>query len=117
MLLFGAADATSDLKVRTQNSLGSITGETPFIKTNLTVFQDGLQILKDIILNFPKSSLIAYLNLNSLRNKTNDLRIVRQDIPSRLLLLKQTKTRSSFPTAQFPIPGYEIRARRDRRVA
>ena len=32
MLLFAAADATSDLKVCTQNSLGSITAEIPFIK-------------------------------------------------------------------------------------
>ena len=43
--------------------------------------QDNLQILKDAILNSPENPTIACLNLNSLRNKINDLRILVQDIP------------------------------------
>ena len=63
------------------------------------VLQDHLQILKDGMLNYPKTAIIAYLNLNSLSNKITDLRILLQA--------------SSFPTAQFHIPQYEIRAPRD----
>ena len=42
--------------------------------------QDDLQILKDAILSSPKNPAIAHLNLDSLKNKKNDLRII-QDIP------------------------------------
>ena len=78
------------------------------------VLQDDLQILKDAILNSPKNIIFAYLNLNSLHNDFNDLRILLQDIPLRYIVLSKTKLGSSFPAAQFHIPGYEIRARRDR---
>ena len=57
---------------------------------------------------------IAYLNLNSQRNKTNDLRNFIQDIPLAYFVLSETKLDSSFPTSQFHIPGYQIRAMRDR---
>ena len=78
------------------------------------VLQDDLQILKDAILNSPKNIIFAYLNLNSLHNDFNDLRILLQDISLRYIVLSKTKLGSSFPAAQFHIPGYEIRARRDR---
>ena len=73
--------------------------------------QDDLQILKDTILSSPKTPVIAHLNLNRLKNKINGLRILIQDIRS---YLSETKLDKSFPTRQFHIPGYEIRARKDR---
>ena len=45
------------------------------------VLQDDLQILIDAILSSPKNAVIAHLDLNSLKNKVNDLRILMQDIP------------------------------------
>ena len=37
-----------------------------------------------------------------------------QDIPLDYFVSSETKLDKSFPTAQFHIPGYEIRARKDR---
>ena len=78
------------------------------------VLQDDLQILKDAILSSPKNPVIAHLNLNSLKNKINDLRILIQDIPLNYFILSETKLDKGFATAQFHIPGYEISARKDR---
>ena len=59
------------------------------------------------ILNFPK-------NLNSLRNKINDLRILIQDITLDYFVSSETKLDTGLTTAQFHNLGYEKRARRDR---
>ena len=59
------------------------------------VLQDDLQIMKDAILSSPKNPVIAHLNLNSLRNKINDLRILIQDIPLNYFILRN-KTRQRF---------------------
>ena len=73
-----------------------------------------LQILKDALLTSPKNPVIAQLNLNSLKSKINDLRILIQDIPLDYFVLIETKLDKIFPTAQFHITGYEIRAKKDR---
>ena len=78
------------------------------------VLQDDLQILKDAILSSPKHPVIAHLNFNSLKNKINDLRILIQNIALDYFVLSETKLDKSFPTPQFRIPVYEIRARKDR---
>ena len=77
--------------------------------------QDDLQILKDAILSSSKSPVIAYLNLNSLKNQINDPRVLMQDISLDYFVLSETKLDKSFPTSQFHILGYEIRARKDRK--
>ena len=59
------------------------------------IFQEDVKIVKDAILNSPKNAVIAYLNL------------------LKLFHFKPNKTRQQFQTAQFHIPGYEIKARRD----
>ena len=58
--------------------------------------------------------MIGYLNINSLRNKLVDLREIILEISLDYLVLSETKIDQSFPTAQFYIKGYEVRARRDR---
>ena len=56
--------------------------------------------------------LIAQLNVNSLRNKFTSLStMIKNNVD--ILLISETKTESSFPTAQFHIDGYSI-CRRDR---
>lgn len=60
------------------------------------IFQEDVKILQDAILNSPKSAIIAYLNLH------------------KLFRFKPNKTKQQLPTAQFHIPAYEIKARRDR---
>ena len=55
-----------------------------------------------------------YLNINSLRNKIVGLREIILELSLDYLVLSETKIDQSFPTAQFYIKGYEVRARRDR---
>ena len=65
------------------------------------VLQDNLQILKDTILNYPKNLIIAYLNLNSIRNKINDLRILIQYIPLDYFVLSKIKLDKSSQQHSF----------------
>ena len=64
-------------------------------------------------MNYPKNPLIAYLNINSLRNKIIDLGDIMSYLSPDYLVLSETKLDDSFPSAQFSIPDYEIRARSD----
>ena len=73
-----------------------------------------LQILHDFRLKYPRNLLIAYLNINSLRNKIIDLREIISYLQLDYFVLSETKINDSFPSAQFDMSGYEIRARRDR---
>ena len=65
-------------------------------------------------MNYPKNPLIAYLNINSLRNKIIDIGDIMSYLSPHYLVLSNTKLDDSFPSAQFVIPGYEIRDSRDR---
>ena len=58
--------------------------------------------------------MIGYLNINSLRNKIVDLREIILELSLDYLVLSETKIGESFPTAQFYIKGYEVRARRNK---
>ena len=65
-------------------------------------------------MNYPKNPLIAYLNINSLRNKIIDVGDIMSYLSPDYLVLSETKLDDSFPSAQFSIPDYEIRTRPDR---
>ena len=73
-----------------------------------------LQILRKLRLKYPRSPLIGYLNINSLRNKIIDVREMIGRLQLDYFLISETKLDSSFPSAQFHIGHYEIRNRRDR---
>ena len=73
-----------------------------------------LQILISDRLKYLKNPLLGYLNINSLRNKITDLRIILKEISLDYFVVSETKLDETFPTAQFNINDYEIRARRDR---
>ena len=64
-------------------------------------------MLQNDRLKFLHNPLIAYLNINSLRNKVTDLGEILKDLPLDYL-------DESFPNSQFKINRYELRARRDR---
>ena len=76
--------------------------------------ETGLQQLQEDRLKHRKNPLIGYLNINSLRNKITDLRVIMKTLSLDYLILSETKIDESFPTSQFNVEGYEIRARRDR---
>ena len=70
--------------------------------------------MHDFRLKYPRNSLIAYLNINSLRNKIIDHREIISYLQLDYYVLSETKINNSFPSAQFDMSGYEIRAKRYR---
>ena len=83
------------------------------MKKNLSE-ETGLQQLQEDRLKHRKNPLIGYLNINSLRSKITDLRIIMKTLSLDYLILSETKIDESFPTSQFNVEAYEIRARHDR---
>ena len=70
-------------------------------------------ILRDIKLKNVKRIIIGQLNINSIRNKFEQLKtIVDHNID--ILVITETKIDNSFPTNQFTIEGYGIPFRLDR---
>ena len=62
--------------------------------------------LTSIRLKCPKNIILSYLNINSIRNKFNDLSYLLKDKVD-LLTIAETKIDESFPTGQFIMPGYK----------
>ena len=56
---------------------------------------------------------MAYLNINSLRNKVINIGETLKDLPLDYLVISETKLDENFPNAPFKLNGYEVRARRD----
>ena len=73
-----------------------------------------IQVLHHDRLKHNKNLIIGYLNINSLRNKLKDLRVILKYLSLDYFVLNTTKLDESFPKTQFTLDGYEIRARRDR---
>ena len=73
-----------------------------------------LQRLQDLRLHHRKNPFIGYLNINSLRNEISDLRVLLHDLQLEYFVISETKLDDSFPSAQFAIENYKIRARRGR---
>ena len=76
-------------------------------------------MLQNDRLKFLHNPLIAYLNINSFRNKVIDLGENLKDLdylvfrPLDYLVISETKLHESFPNSQSKLNGYEIRARTD----
>ena len=54
------------------------------------------------------------LNINIIRNKIPDLRVVLKGLGLNYFVLSETKLDESFPSQQLVIEDFEIRARKDR---
>ena len=70
-------------------------------------------MLQNDRLKFLHNPLIAYLNINSLREKVIDSGEILKDLPLDYLVISETKLDESFPNSQLKLNGYEVRARRD----
>ena len=71
-----------------------------------------LEMLRNDRLKFLHNPLIAYLNINSLREKVSDSGKILKDLPLDYLVISETKLDEIFRSSQFKLNGYEIRARR-----
>ena len=69
-------------------------------------------MLHDLRLDYPKKLLCGYLNIHSLRNKSNNLRVIINDVPLDYFVISKTKLEN--PNALLTMSNYEIWARRDR---
>ena len=73
-----------------------------------------LQVLHHEILKYNKNPMIGYLNINSLRNKLTDLKVILKYLSLNYFILSEKKLDEIFPNSPFTLDCYEIRARRDR---
>ena len=55
----------------------------------------------------------SYLNINSLRYKFTDLRILVSHFLPHYFVISKAKSNEEFPNAPFLICDYEIKSRRD----
>ena len=62
--------------------------------------------LREIKLKNPKNPFLAYINVNSIRNKHSDL-FAFLDCNIDILTIAETKLDCTFPTAQFIVEGYK----------
>ena len=51
-------------------------------------------------------ALIIHLNINSIQNKFEELKILNQAIKAHVLVISETKIDSSYPNSQFTLNGY-----------
>ena len=89
------------------------TSNESLLKNDLLLSVD-IQSLIESRKKHPNNVLICYLNINSLRYKVVDLRILLSKFLPHYFALAETKLDESFPNSQFVIDQYEIRTRRDR---
>ena len=66
-----------------------------------------LKMLHDLRFECPKNLLCGYLNINSLRNKIHDLRLIIHDVPLDYFVISETKLENSFPNEQLRDKGKE----------
>ena len=61
--------------------------------------------MKSLRLKNPKNKIFLHLNINSVRNKFKNMSsLISENVE--ILIVAETKLDSSFPTAQFLIPGF-----------
>ena len=67
---------------------------------------DPAKRLNEIEKKNPRNPSLAYININSIRNKHNELFTMAQNNID-ILAIAETKSDSSFPSAQFLVHGYK----------
>ena len=58
--------------------------------------------------------LLVHLNINSIQNKFEELKLLNKELKSQLIFLTETKIDSTYPDEQFALQGYNI-YRKDRK--
>ena len=77
------------------------------------ILQDATQILKSVKMKYNENIVVAQLNINSIRNKFDQLlSIIQRNVD--ILVITETKLDYTFPNSQFEIDGYSAPFRLDR---
>ena len=58
--------------------------------------------------------LLSHLNINSIQNKFEELKLLNNKLKSQIIVITETKIDESYPNAQFQLNGYEM-YRKDRK--
>ena len=64
-----------------------------------------LEGLYNLRVFYPKNIILSYINVNSIRNKLDDLKILLGKSLD-IICISETKLDETFPTAQFAIDGF-----------
>ena len=59
-------------------------------------------------------AFIVHLNINSIQNKFEELKLLNSSLRSHVIVISETKIDSSYPNSQFNLPGYHM-YRKDRK--
>ena len=94
-----------------QNPISDVPKED--INDYYVISSGDIKVLKEIRLKYPKNIVIGSLNINSLPNKFDALKLIVQKTLD-ILVIVETKTDKSFPQKQFSIDGFSIPYRLDR---
>ena len=107
-------DFKSGKKVNLKKAtLATINRKCHEITKNADTPKEETSILNKIRLQNRKGLIIAYLNINSIRNKFEQLELlVSKNID--ILIVAETKLDDTFPTGQFLLPGFKVPFRLDR---
>ena len=97
----------------TRNTTGNASCSSLLINSNNSEEKDPQSFLKDIRINNINRLIIGQLNINSLRNKFEQLStMISGNID--ILMISETKLDETFPAAQFSLQGFCIHYRFDR---
>ena len=94
-----------------ERSQGYVDGISLLNKSTESFFEE--KALRKIRLNNIKNVIIGQLNINSIRNKFEDLKLVITNNVD-IFLVSETKINEPFPENQFKIKGYSRPYRLDR---
>ncbi len=96
-----------------QNTTFHTCGNETGVQSDSTTGTDPKYILQELKLKCNKNVVISHINVNSIRNKFDNLRnIIAGNVD--ILLVSETKLDDSFPAKQFLIEGYSLPFRLDR---
>ncbi len=74
--------------------------------TNMDSNTDCFEEMKTLRLKYPKNIIIVYININSIRNKFENLSQVIEDKLD-VLIIAETKLDASFPTNRVTMSGFK----------
>ena len=64
--------------------------------------------------DYSNQILIVHLNINSLQNKFDELKLLNENMKAQIIFLTETKIDKSYPNSQFSLTGYNM-YRKDRK--
>ena len=78
--------------------------------SKLTLDNDNTALgnVKSFRLKHPKNLIIGHYNLNSVRHKFNEMRLILDNGLCDILGISETKIDDSFPLSQFSVPNYRV---------